>query len=315
MRTPQLSALVFAMLTFSAVAAEPQKLWEASGFKQPESVVFDRAAGAIYVSNVNGDAMKKDGNGFISKLGPDGKVVTIEWVKGLDSPTGLALANGKLYAADVDRIAEIDIAKGEIIQRYEAPGSKFLNDLTADKTGRVYASDMVTNSIWVLDGGKLSLLMQDDALDNPNGLLAEDGRLVVASWGKMAADFSTKVPGHMKVVDLATKKVSALGELDTGRQFRWCRARWQGRLSCHRLGKRRPVPRCEQWQADAPPSAHEGERRSRRGTGRHHHDPDDDGRHCSGLQSRYALMIGVPAMVSQRSFSSQFAQGPKRAKF
>src|SRR6478672_8769038 len=91
MRTPQLSALVFAMLTFSAVAAEPQKLWEASGFKQPESVVFDRASGAIYVSNVNGDPMKKDGNGFISKLGPDGKVVTMEWVKGLDSPTGLAL--------------------------------------------------------------------------------------------------------------------------------------------------------------------------------------------------------------------------------
>jgi sugar lactone lactonase YvrE len=212
MRTPQLSALVFTVLTFSAVAAEPQKLWEASGFKQPESEVFDRAAGVIYVSNVNGDPMKKDGNGFISKLGPDGKVVTIEWVKGLDSPTGLALANGKLYAADVDRIAEIDIAKGEIINRYEAPGSKFLNDLAADKTGRVYASDMVTNSIWVLDGGKLSLLMQDDALDNPNGLLVEDGRIVVASWGKMAPDFSTKVPGHVKTVDLATKKVSALGD-------------------------------------------------------------------------------------------------------
>jgi len=212
MRTPQLSALVFTLLTFGAVAAEPQKLWEASGFRQPESVVFDRVAGAIYVSNVNGDPMKKDDNGFISKLGPDGKVVTMEWVKGLDSPTGLALANGKLYAADVDQIAEIDIAKGEITKRYEAPGSKFLNDLAADKTGRVYASDMVTNSIWVLDGGRLSLLMQDDALDNPNGLLAEDGRLVVASWGKMAPDFSTKVPGHMKAVDLATKKVSALGD-------------------------------------------------------------------------------------------------------
>jgi DNA-binding beta-propeller fold protein YncE len=134
------------VLTFSAVAAEPQKLWEASGFKDPESVVFDRAAGAIYVSNVNGGLMQKDGNGFISKLGPDGKVVAIEWVKGLDSPTGLALANGKLYAADVDRIAEIDLAKGEITNRYEAPGSKFLNDLAADKSGRVYASDMVTTA-------------------------------------------------------------------------------------------------------------------------------------------------------------------------
>jgi len=219
MRTLQLSALAFATLTFSAVAAEPQKLWEASGFKQPESAVFDRAAGAIYVSNVNGEAMKKDGNGFISKLGPDGKVVALEWVKGLDSPTGLALANGKLYAADVDRIAEIDIAKGEVIQRYDAPGSKFLNDLTADKSGRIYASDMVANSIWVLEGGKLSLLMQDDTLDNPNGLLAEDGRIVVASWGKMAPDFSTKVPGHMKSVDLATKKVSALGDTTPAGNF------------------------------------------------------------------------------------------------
>jgi sugar lactone lactonase YvrE len=219
MRILQLSALAFATLTFSAVAAEPQKLWEASGFKQPESAVFDRAAGAIYVSNVNGEAMKKDGNGFISKLGPDGKVVALEWVKGLDSPTGLALANGKLYAADVDRIAEIDIAKGEVIQRYDAPGSKFLNDLTADKSGRIYASDMVANSIWVLEGGKLSLLMQDDTLDNPNGLLAEDGRIVVASWGKMAPDFSTKVPGHMKSVDLATKKVSALGDTTPAGNF------------------------------------------------------------------------------------------------
>ncbi|MCA1456670.1 SMP-30/gluconolactonase/LRE family protein [Bradyrhizobium sp. BRP22] len=212
MRTPQLSALMLAVLTFSAVAAEPKKLWEASGFKNPESAIFDQASGAVYVSNVNGDARKKDGNGFISKLGPDGQVIALEWVKGLDSPTGLALSGGKLYAADVDRIAEIDLAKGEVINLYEALGSKFLNDVAADNRGRIYVSDMVSNSIWVLDGGKLSLLMQDDALENPNGLLAEDGRLVVASWGKMAPDFSTQVPGHMKVVDLATKKVSSLGE-------------------------------------------------------------------------------------------------------
>src|SRR5215204_3630946 len=99
----RLSTLVFAVLTFSAEAAEPQKLWEATGFKNPESAVFDSATGIIYVSNVNGDdPAAKDGNGFISKLGTDGKVITLEWVKGLDSPKGLVLANGKLYAADVD---------------------------------------------------------------------------------------------------------------------------------------------------------------------------------------------------------------------
>jgi sugar lactone lactonase YvrE len=110
------------------------------------------------------------------------------------------------------RIVEIDTTTAAITRRYEAPGAKFLNDLAADKAGRVYASDMVTNSIWVLDDSQLSLFLQDDALENPNGLLIESGRIVVGSWGNMAADFSTKVPGHMKVVDLATKKISAMGE-------------------------------------------------------------------------------------------------------
>jgi sugar lactone lactonase YvrE len=212
MWTRLLSASAFSVLGFVAQAAEPQKVWEATGFKSPESAIYDRAAGAIYVSNVASNPMVKDGNGFISKLGPDGKVIALMWVTGLDSPTGLALANGKLYAADVDQIVEIDVAKGEIVKRYAAPGAKFLNDLTSDKTGRIYASDMVTNSIWALEGGKLDILVQDEALENPNGLYAEDGRLVVGSWGKMRQDFSTTVPGHLKVVDLATKKVSDVGD-------------------------------------------------------------------------------------------------------
>src|SRR3954469_25308279 len=207
-----LSASAFSMFAFAVHAAELQKVWEATGFKSPESAVFDRAAGAIYVSNLASDPMQKDGNGFISKLAPDGKVVELMWVKGLDSPTGLTLANGKLYAADVDQLVEIDPLKGEVTQRYPATGAKFLNDLAADPAGQVYASDMVTNSIWVLQNGKFTVLVQDDALENPNGLLAEDGRLVIASWGKMAPDFSTTVPGHMKVLDLATKKISDLGD-------------------------------------------------------------------------------------------------------
>jgi sugar lactone lactonase YvrE len=206
------STLVIVAVSSPSWAAEPKKLWEAGGFKNPESAIYDSAAAAIYVSNVNGKPTQKDGNGFISKLAPDGTVVTLEWVKGLDSPTGLALAGGTLYAADGDRIVAIDVAKGEITARHEAQGAKFLNDLTADRQGRVYASDMPANTIWVLDGGKLSVLLHDDALDNPNGLLAEDGRLVVGSWGRMAEDGSTKVPGHMKVVDLATRKVADLGD-------------------------------------------------------------------------------------------------------
>ena len=190
-----------------------------------------------------------------------------------------------------------------------------MNDLASDKTGRVYASDMVTNSIWVLDGGKLSLLMQDDALDNPNGLLAEDGRLVVASWGKMAPDFSTKVPGHMKAIDLATKKVSALGDPTPVGNFDGVEPDGKGGYLVTDWVSGGLFQVANNGKPTRLLPLGEGERRSRRGAGRYHHDPDDDGRHCPGLQSRYALMPVLPAMVSRPSFRSQFAQGPKRAKF
>ena len=278
-----LSASALALFSLAALAAEPQKVWEASGFKQPESAVYDGATGTIYVSNINGDPMKKDGNGFIAKLAPDGKIIAMEWVKGLDGPAGLAVAKGKLYAADVDRIVEIDTATGEITRRYEAPGAKFLNDLAADKEGRIYASDMLTNSIWVLDSGKLSLFVQDDTLENPNGLLIESGRIVVGSWGKMAPDFSTKVPGHMKVVDLATKKVSAIGDptpagnldgVEPDGKGGYFVTDWMsgGLFRFTADGKATRTPAVKAWQ-----------RRPNGRAERNAYHPDDEGRHSRGL--------------------------------
>jgi hypothetical protein len=211
MRPILLSVAVLCTIV-TAASAEPRKVWEANGFKSPESALYDSTADAIYVSNANGDLMTKDGNGFISKLAPDGTVLELEWVTGLDSPTGLALVDGTLYVNDWDQIVAIDIASKAVKVHYEVPGAKFLNDLASDRKGRVFASDMVTNTIWMLDGGKVSLFVQDDNLDNPNGLHVVEERILVASWGKMAADFSTKIPGHVKVVDLKTKSVSDLGD-------------------------------------------------------------------------------------------------------
>lgn len=210
------ASILGALVSTAAVAAEPKKVWETGGLKNPESAVHDPVSDAVYVSNVNGGPVDKDGNGFVSKLGSDGRVVALEWVEGLDAPKGLALVGGRLYAADLDQLVEIDVAKGEVAARHAVPGAKMLNDVTADASGRIYVSDMVGNSVWMLDsgdgGGAPTLLVHDDALDHPNGLLAEDGRLVVASWGTMDQAAAVKVPGRMRVVDLGTGKVSDLGD-------------------------------------------------------------------------------------------------------
>jgi sugar lactone lactonase YvrE len=145
-----------------------------------ESVLYDKDKDVLYVSNINGAPDGKDGNGFISKVAMDGKVTELQWVKGLDAPKGLGLYNGKLYVTDIDKIHEIEVATGKVSKTHKAEGAKFLNDITVDSVGRVYASDSGTGDVLVLENGKLT--KWTTGLNGPNGLLAENGKLLTALW-------------------------------------------------------------------------------------------------------------------------------------
>jgi sugar lactone lactonase YvrE len=202
------------LLAAGVAAAEPQQVWQATGLDGPESAVFDPGAGVLYVSNVNGDASAADGNGYIARLSLDGAILDKEWATGLNAPKGLALHDGKLYVSDIDELVVIDTASGEIVARYMAPGATFLNDVTAGEDGRVFVSDMMQNQIWMLEGDQFQMWLQDEALENPNGLLAEPDRLVVGAWGKPKEDFSTDVPGHLKAVDYQSKEITSIGPGD-----------------------------------------------------------------------------------------------------
>jgi sugar lactone lactonase YvrE len=204
------------LLAAGASAAEPQQVWQAQGLDGPESAVLDAGEGVLYVSNVNGDAMAADGNGYISKLSLKGEILEQQWVTGLNAPKGLALHEGKLYVSDIDELAVIDVASGEITARHKAPGATFLNDVTAAGDGRVFVSDMMENQIWKLEGDQFELWLEGEDLGYPNGLLAEDDRLLIAAWGKPKEDFTTDVPGHLKAVDYETKEVTDLGDEPVG---------------------------------------------------------------------------------------------------
>lgn len=189
----------------------PTKLWETTGFQTPESAIVDTASNVIYVSNIAGGPADRDGNGYISKLSPDGKVTVEKWVTGLDSPKGLGLHGGKLFVADLDKLVEIDVASGNIVTKHEAAGAKILNDVVIDGEGNVYTSDWPGNAIWRLSGGTFEKWLESDKLANPNGLLIDGDKLIVAAWGAMEADFSTKTPGNLLAVNLADKSISNLG--------------------------------------------------------------------------------------------------------
>ncbi|MGI9420850.1 MAG: SMP-30/gluconolactonase/LRE family protein [Geminicoccaceae bacterium] len=199
------------LFSATSFAADLDVVWEADGFDGPESAVLDSDAGALYLSNVNGAPNEADGNGYVSKLSVSGEVLEKEWVTGLDAPKGMALHDGMLYVSDINKLVVIDVASGEIAATHKAPDAVFLNDVTAHEDGRVFVSDMVTNTIHTLEGDSFDVWLQDDGLDNPNGLLAESDRLLVGAWGVMKEDFSTEVPGHMKAIDYESKEITSLG--------------------------------------------------------------------------------------------------------
>ncbi len=200
----------------AALAAEPQQVWQAQGLDGPESAVLDTGEGVFYVSNVNGEAGAADGNGYISKLSLKGEILDKEWATGLDAPKGLALHDGKLHVSDIDKLVVIDTATGESVASHEAPGATFLNDVSAHEDGRVFVSDMMQNQIWKLEDDQFELWVEHETLGNPNGVLAENDCLLLATWGKPKEDFSTDVPGHLKAIDYATKEITDLGDQPVG---------------------------------------------------------------------------------------------------
>jgi DNA-binding beta-propeller fold protein YncE len=194
-----------AMLGALLVASAPQaaehkltKLWEtAATLKVPESVRFDVRRKVLYVSNIDGEPWTADGKGSIAKVGLDGKVIAAEWVTGLDCPKGLALSDdGKwLFAADIDGIDVIDIAKGKIDHKIAIPEGKQLNDLVNDK-GTLYISDSSGKKVFVVKDGKASVYLDDKVLKGPNGLFVHKGALYVLdndSLNRVEKDKSLKV--------------------------------------------------------------------------------------------------------------------------
>ncbi len=181
--------VLFVAVSFTVItrSGEPtlQKKWETEAvLKTPESVIFDAKRNVLYVANINGDGSVHDGNGFITKLGTDGKISELEWVKGLDAPKGMGIVENKLYVSDINKVVVIDILSGKIEKSFTIEGAVFLNDITTDASGNVYISDSSNKKIYLLKDGTTSLWLENSLFEKPNGLLAlKDGLRVIDMKG------------------------------------------------------------------------------------------------------------------------------------
>jgi len=194
-------------------------VWQITeGLKAPESIYLDPDSGFLFLSQIGeGGGAGKDGDGWISKITTDGKMVENKWVTGFNAPKGLRSHGGTLWVSDIDRVVAVDIAKGEIKQEISVPDAKFLNDLATDADGNVYVSDMVASRVFKITDGKASIFVEGEEIQHPNGLLVDGGSLVLGGWGEgFNEDFSTDILGQLQKVDLKTKERTVVTPKPTG---------------------------------------------------------------------------------------------------
>ena len=181
---------------------DPPIILKDVGFKTPESVLYDPDQDAYFVSNINGTPFDVDGNGFISKVTPDGKVAELMWIDGskkastLNAPKGLTISGNVLYVADITFVRMFDRKTGAPKGKIAVPGATFLNDLATGPDGTVYVSDSGlkpgkngfepsgTDSVFkIVKGNRLVKLIADKELGGPNGLVADDSGVWVVTFG------------------------------------------------------------------------------------------------------------------------------------
>jgi sugar lactone lactonase YvrE len=174
------------------------------GLAQPESVLHDPADDVYLVSNIDGKPLDKDGNGFISRIKPDGTVEALRFIAGgkqgakLNAPKGMAIAGDELYVADIDEVRVFDRKSGAPKRSVAVKGATFLNDVAVAADGSVYVTDSGLeqwgayiepngkDAVHRLEGKRASAIASGKALGNPNGVLVDArGLLVVNKTGEL----------------------------------------------------------------------------------------------------------------------------------
>lgn len=173
-----------------------------AGFSTPESILHDSVADVYLVSNIQGDPAGRDGNGFISRVSPDGEVSDLKWIDGtlpgvtLHAPKGMAILADTLFVTDIDCIRRFHRTTGEPLQDLCLEDAFFLNDLAASPRGDLYFTDSGSSegpgAVYLLRSTadvpqRVTLaegtVLEGETLGGPNGVAADRRGLYVATFG------------------------------------------------------------------------------------------------------------------------------------
>ena len=171
------------------------------GISTPESVLYDDIEDRYLVSNINGDPIATDNNGFITEISPDGKITRPKFIAGgvnkvkLDAPKGTGIFKGTLYVSDITVVRKFDAKTGAPKGDIPIAGATFLNDIAVSADGKIYVSDsglkhgangLESNggdAVFVIEANKPHVISRSKDLAGPNGLAVVGQQLVVVTFG------------------------------------------------------------------------------------------------------------------------------------
>jgi sugar lactone lactonase YvrE len=184
------------------------KAWETEKeLAFPETVVYDAKRDVFYVSNFDGYNMSQTSAGqSVSRLSADGTNLEVAWTRDLINPTGMAIYEDRLFIVERGRLAEVDLARDQLVARHPVEGTRFLNDIAIDNNGDIYVSDSAGHTIYRLTQGEFELWLHGAELRNPNALCVYKGELLVGNNGDRS----------LKAISLENKSVRTIARFGPG---------------------------------------------------------------------------------------------------
>ena len=191
---PLFAAAFVVGLTGAAQAETPRAAIITRGFAHPESVLLGPSL--RYVSNIGAELepLKKDGDGFISIVDAQGRLVERRAFTGLDAPKGMALIADELYVADIDRIVGFDLQTHQqnFVVQMDCEQPCLLNDI-AVVDDRLLFSDTLRGRLYDLDPKTRQVTLLTKDIPGANGIAWDKARgeaIIVA----LGSDFAG---GHL----------------------------------------------------------------------------------------------------------------------
>ena len=207
------------------------------GFDAPENVVYDSVADVFLVSNIVGDPAAHDGNGFVSRVSPDGRLLERRWIAGgvrgatLDAPKGLAIHGDTLAIADLGAVHLFDRRTGAPLGSIALPGlvmndvlfapdgALWITDTGPDRTTTPVDTTHDMDAVWrVGRDGHPSSVSRTLTLDRPDGIAWDGASPIVATFGAHRLErVDASLPGGWTMLcPLPAGRVDGLRRLPDG---------------------------------------------------------------------------------------------------